>query len=188
MNPDGTQDVNLRSWLGPDDNGKQIDERGIVCGGNPCTSPLKFTRQVHDVIAKFGTVLCGTENAADVNDRSLVTLSAEKWNIIGSKYGFTVKGGSYADLSGEVVGHGRECDADFGNYSDQFPSGRSWGRLSLWRADGSPIRVRCICADAPELVPGSGPYVFLFPKPGTWYHGICAWFFLLIRRNKWGFK
>lgn len=189
MNPDGTQDVNLRAWVGPKDCGARIDERGTTCGqGGIDTSPLKFTTQLKDFEVQFGTVYAGSENAADVNDRSDVKLSAEKWILAGSKYGFTVKGASRAELTGLVEGSGKECDCDFGNYSDQWPRGKASGKLNLWRADRTtPVRVRCIQADSPELIPGSGPYVFVAPNPAAWWHGLFIEFFLFMRRNRLAF-
>jgi len=189
MNTDGTPDLYLRSWIGPRDNGVRVDERGTTCGQDSSGSaPLKFTTQLQDFEGQFGTVHAGSENAADINDRSQVNLSAEKWILTGSKYGFTCKGASRAELTGLVEGSGKECDVDFGNYSDQFPRGKSSGKLNLWRADRTtPIRVRCVQADAPEMVPGSGPYVFVPPDPRAWWHPLFIELFLLLRRNRVAF-
>lgn len=196
MNPDGTQDVNLRAWLGPgpdgaSNNGTSLDERGLDTPaqpyqGGPYTAPLKFTRgyQAQGKLMQFGIVHCGSENVADINDGSSVLISADKWLIQGSKYGFTCKGASYADVTGEVVGFGSECDFDFGNYSDQRPRGKAGGKLNLWRADRSPIRVRVLQGNKPELVPGSGPYVFLQPDPDAWWHDLFIEWFLFARRNR----
>jgi hypothetical protein len=190
MNTDGTQDTYLRSWYDTDSR-LVLDERGTTILTQPCSAPLKFTRQFRsnlDSTIHFGVVWPGAENVLDINDRSSVVLDAQEWIIEGSKYGFTCKGASYLSVSGLVRGRGKECDVDFGNYSDQWPRGRSTGRLNLVRADGSPIRVRCLQAAKPTLVPGSGPYEFLFPHPDAWYHDLTIEGFLLLRRNKLVFK
>lgn len=199
MNPDGTSDVNLRAWVGPgadgrDDSGILLDERGEDMPAQPYagpayTSPLKFTRafQSRGQLIRFGVVHAGSENAIDVNDGSDVKVAADLWVLAGSKYGMTCKGASSLDVMGAVAGSGKECDVDFGNYSDQRPRGMSSGRLNLWRADGSPIRVRCIQANKPALEPGSGPYVFVAPDPAAWWHGLFIELFLLLRRNRLAF-
>jgi len=189
MNPDGTQDRNLVTFVGPRDNGARVDMSGVtVSAALAYTAAVKCTTQLQDLEANFGTVVAGSENAADINDRSRVKLTAERWILTGSKYGFTVKGMSSAELVGLVEGSGRECDVDYGNYSDQFPRGKASGKLNLWREDRvTPIRVRCLQADAPELVPGSGPYVFLAPNPAAWYHDLFIEYFLFMRRNRLAF-
>lgn len=192
MNPDGTQDVYLRSWygVGPDganNNYLSLDERGTTINQPNCSAPLKFTRQFQsnlDCTVHFGTVYAGRENVLDVNDRSRLIVSFETLVLTGSKYGVTCKGGSYLDLTGKVLGHGKECDVDYGNYSDQWPRGKSAGRLNLTPVDGSLIMVRCLQATKPTLVPGSGPYQFTFPSPDSIWHDLIIEGFLLIQRNK----
>lgn len=187
MNPDGTSDLNLRVFTAPEWSGKTYSDPNDV-HGEGYTAAIKCTTRVRGFTANFGgTVYCGSENAADVNDGSSVRLVANKWVISGSKYGFTCKGASYLDLEGEIEGSGKECDIDLGGYSDQR-QGDSSGRLNVWRADRTtPVRVRCIQAETPYLASGSGPYVFLFPRPDAWYHGIAAWIFRFLRRNRLAF-
>lgn len=190
MNPDGTIDRYFRVWVGPDHNGQTLDERGTVCSPTPGNSAtLKFTKQLHDFTGDFGTVLPGTENVVDVNDRvQRLRLSAERWVITGTKYGFTAKGMSDVRLTGLVEGFGKECDVSLGNYSDQFPRGKTSAVLNLWREDRkTPIRVQCLQAFKPILVPESGPYVFTFPNPDAWYHDLSIEFFLALRRSRIAF-
>ncbi len=193
MNPDGTVDRYFRVWVGPDHNGQSIDERGtICCPPAGLSATLKFTTQLSDFTGDFGTVLPpagNPENVADINDRvQRLRLSAERWVIDGTKYGFTAKGASDVQLTGLVEGFGKECDASFGNYSDQFPRGKTRAVLNLWREDRkTPIRIQCLQAFKPILVPGSGPYVFTFPNPDAWYHDPAIEVFLFCRRNRIAF-
>lgn len=187
MNPDGTADRNLRSFYGPQDSGRVIDERGTTLGSNTpdYTAPLKFTSGVRSINARFGTVLGGTENALDCNNHAEVKVSAELWDIEACKYGFTVKGGASAEIEGVVRGHGRECDVDLGNGSDQS---HDWSSAVLnlrheW--PGDKIRVRVLAANRPKLVLGSGPYRFIFPWPWLPMRWLWVKAFLQLRRMGW---
>lgn len=194
MNPDGTQDVNLRSFLGPQDNGRTISEAGTTCGYIPVlsdptrpayTAPLKFTSQVTGVQAQFGTVLGGSENAADCNNgASNLSLRAEVWDITRTKYGFTNKGGGENNHFGGVVrGHGSEVDFDQDDWSDQSHVACAGTELNFHPEDGKPIRVRYIY-NKPTLLDGSGPYTFVFPWPWLPFRVAIGKIFNQLRRMK----
>ena len=196
MNPDGTSDLNLRAWVGPEpqtdganNDGLALDERGQVHPARPCTAPLKFTRRFFSSNRlMFGTEFAGSENLLDLNDRARVFCSFEQMNLDGSKYGVTCKGAAALDIvCHDVRGRGKECDVDLGGYSEQFPRGKAHGTLDLKRIDGGPIYVRVNQAGIPTLVAGSGPYIYVSPDPNAWWHPLAVEWFLLVRRNKWGY-
>jgi hypothetical protein len=168
-NIDGSIDDNLRSFYGPQDDYRVIEE-GDVDQGNPgknYDTPLKFTSKVRGVLAHFGVVYAGKKNGAvDCNNEaSDLDLTARLWDIDGSKYGFTNKGGcSRNKFRGEVKGHGKECDFDQDNGSDQSHKPCVGTRLALWRKDRTAIRVRYLYFK-PIFEEGTGPYRFVFPWP-----------------------
>ena len=168
MNPNGTTDVNLRSFYGAVDDGTLLEERGSTSGGpdGGYTCPLKFTSRVTGIRAQFGTVLGGSENAVDCNNgASDLHLDAEVWDISRTKYGMTNKGGCRGNhFSGIVRGHGKETDFDQDNWSDQSHGPCTETVLALISEDGSPLLVRYIY-EKPTLVNGTGPYRFIFPWP-----------------------
>ncbi len=176
-------DRNLFSWYETSD-GQTVDWRDKVIGfakpqGQPFTydDALKFTSKLRDFTGKFGTVYSGAENCADVNNECRnVTLSADRWIANGGLYPFTVKGGSEGvTITGTLDGHGKECDVDAGDWSDQSNNWVKNWTLGLKSLDGSPIVVRCLQATAPYFMEGTGPYAYAFPSPLKWYHGICIW-------------
>jgi hypothetical protein len=194
MNPDGTLDVNLRSFLGPQDNGRTISEPGTTCGYVPdpsvpakpaYTAPLKFTSQVNGIVAQFGTVIGGSENAADCNNAAYnLSLRAEVWDISRTKYGFTNKGGCQGNHFGGVVrGHGSEVDFDQDDWSDQSHVPVAGTELNFHSEDGSPLLVRYIY-NKPTLLPGSGPYKFAFPWPWLPFRVAIGKIFNQLRRMK----
>lgn len=167
-------------------NGQTVDwsDRVIgVSGGRDYEDALKFTSQLTAFKGYFGTVYSGLENCADLNNRCrAVSIHADDWVANGGKYPFTIKGGcSAVAISGRLIGHGAECDVDAGNHSDQSKEWVKDWTLNLISGDGSPIVIRCLRAEAPVLVEGSGPYRFAFPSPYAWYHGVVVWFLGLIR-------
>lgn len=191
MNADGTVDVNLFNFTSVD---SPVDWSDRVVGTDratwdlskpaPYTDCLKFTSEIKDFTGKFGTVFSGAENCADINFKTVnVKITADLWVANGGKYPFTVKGGSVGTgIYGKLQGHGKECDVDAGNWSDQSNDWVKDWELGLTSNDGSPIVVRCISADAPKLVPGTGPYKFIFPNPNAWYHKIAVAGFKLLHK------
>lgn len=183
MNPDGTQDRCLHSFY-ETSNGQSVDWRDRVVGwAKPSGEPyqyddaLKFTSQLRDFTGRFGTVYAGAENVIDCNNRlRQVELSADRMVANGCKYPITIKGGCESvTLRGMLVGHGKECDVDAGNRSEQSDSWVKYWSLGLSMEDGSPVRVRCLLAMKPYFEPDTGPYEYVFPSPDAWYHGIAIW-------------
>lgn len=177
-------DVNLHSFTGPEWNNQRVEMLEPIVPGNEIADTLKFTSELYNLEGHFGVVEAGAEDVVDINNRSTwVALHAGLWNIAGSKYGFTVKGGS-SDilLYGHVIGHGKECDVDLGNWSDQSNEKTRRVTLDLYSSDGSPIRVRVLNAERPHLAPGSGPYEWVFPSPNIWLHSFLVKSFLQGRR------
>lgn len=173
-NPDGTSDTILVVLNG----GDNLDWATQTIGAprsewlTRYTDAIKCTNHQSNIHARLGTVYSGTENCVDINNgASDIWLNADLWVANGGKYPFTIKGGATnVRIYGRLEGHGKECDVDAGNQSDQS---REWVRdweLGLTSTDGSPIKVRCLAAETPRLVSGTGPYVFLFPDSRKWYH------------------
>jgi len=178
-----TPDRNLYSFNGPQDNGKTIDWSDRHVGftadvhywqtGEHWADTLKFTDKLQDLQIETGGVFGGDEDCADFNNEcSNIRLHAESF-VSGGKYVATVKGGCTGiDIRGRIDHGGSEVDIDYGNNSEQSRRKTTGNILGCWKPDGSPVTVRCLIADKPMFVPNTGPYVFLFPEPGKWYHGI----------------
>lgn len=179
-----TTDINLHSFVGPEWNNQLVEMLDPITPGEEIADTLKFTSQLYNFEGRFGIVKAGYEDVADINNRSqFVALHAGVWDISGSKYGFTVKGGS-SDvlLYGFVKGHGEECDVDLGNWSEQSNDKTRRVTLDLYSDDGSPIRVRVLNSERPHLAPGSGPYEWVFPSPNIWLHDFFVKAFIAARR------
>jgi hypothetical protein len=166
MNPDGTEDVNITVFSGPEHNGsRHYLPETVGSFDTKYTAAVKFTRGVRLVVADFGRIVGGTENAIDMNNASFNEVSGSVIDLSRTKYGITIKGGSSCnDVNGMVTGHGKECDVDFDNWSDQAHAPCRGNLLNLRHAAGDAIRVRYIY-EKPELKEGSGPYRFVFPWP-----------------------
>lgn len=158
-------DINLISFNGPHDDGRLVNLGDLDASGGTYADAVKCSTQLQNFTGRFGIVTSGYEDALDVNNRCWnLDLSATLWRLRDCRMGFTLKGGSgLLRLSGPVEGHGRECDVDLGNASDQSHDWVKHVRLNLWSLDGSKIRVRVLGADEPREEPGSGPYEYVFP-------------------------
>lgn len=199
-------DVNLYSYNGPDYDGHSIlidaesvglKERHVTWTNNPVTGALivgheiywadtlKFSTGLADCNVQAGRVYGGKEDCADFNNKCHnIQLKADSFHS-GGKYVTTIKGGCTGiDIRGEIECGGSEVDHDYGNWSDQSNAKTTGNILGTWKADGSPVTVRCLNADKPMVVPGTGPYRYLFPRPDAFYHGIVVWLFLTTRRLK----
>lgn len=91
-------------------------------------------------------------------------------------------------LVGPVDGHGRECDVDLGNASDQSHKKVEMVTLNLWSVDGSPVRVRVLNSEMPAEVPGSGPYSYVFPWKFRWLQLLSVKFLMEYRRIQRRFR
>lgn len=121
---------------------------------------LKFSgvRRLRVTVNVVDGRLC-TEDAIDVNH-------CEDLDIIvgvlhaGRTYCGTIKGGSeFIRLEiKRQIGHGRETDYDYGNFSDQGNDKTTGCTLNVTTADQSPVRVRMLTADKPEIENPSQPY------------------------------
>lgn len=168
MNTDGTQDLYMRAYAGPEHDFITVREHETdLDAGHNYSAPLKLTGGLSQASLTFRNLVGGKEAVVDCNNRaSFNVVSAGVFNVDGTKYGFTNKGGCVGNqFHGEVVGSGKECDFDQDNWSDQSHEPCLGTILNLYRRGTStPIRVRYIY-DKPFFVPGSGPYVFVFPWP-----------------------
>ena len=74
MNPDGTADLNLISFCGPEDNYKVfITKEPIGCKLACYTAALKFTSKVNGIYGRFTDVIGGIESRpsiATINHRT----------------------------------------------------------------------------------------------------------------------
>jgi hypothetical protein len=162
--------------------GQTVDWRDRVVGnakpsGEDFTydDALKFTSALKDFTGMFGTVYSGKENAIDCNNKvSNTTLDVSRMVANGGKYPITIKGGcSCVTITGQLSGHGKECDVDAGNRSEQSDEWVEFLTLGL-RPEilGDKIKVRCLMAHEPYFMEGTGPYEYAFPSPLKWYHGL----------------
>lgn len=180
MNADGTPDI-IQNVFTRANNGMRVDWSDKVLGSPraewpngqaPGTDTVKITGQCEDLQLKLGTVYAWKENCLDLNNKvKKIRVTADKWVTNGCIYPFTIKGGATdIGIYGKLEGHGKECDIDAGNNSQQSRDWVTNWELGLISTDGSPIVVRCLSAETPRLVPGTGPYKFIFPDPRKWYH------------------
>lgn len=121
------------------------------------------------------------EDAVDIDHSEDVNLSV---NILypGRTFCGTIKGESKrcSVMVANQVGHAKEVDWDYGNHENKRNGYTTGQTLSVKTEDRSDATVRCLQADAPTLK--NGPYRYVFPKPGTWYHPIVIFFFRLFYR------
>lgn len=179
MNPDGTSDKNWFSFYGPQDNGRTLDllqwDMAIIPAGS--TAAIKATTQVEGLTILADVLGGGHENVIDANNGAKnCRFLARIFDVSLTKYGFTNKGGAQDNYFGGlpdengkpaaaiVRGRGRESEFSQDLWSDQSHQAAS-STLNLVPEDGkTPLRVRYLWKK-PAFVPGSGPYVFLFPQP-----------------------
>ena len=165
-------DVNLYNYY-EDSSGKTVTESIL---GLPSTNPnwsdtVKITSGCTGLILNAEAIYGGKEDCADTNNKATHCTVNTQWHPQG-KYLATIKGGCHAiGLFGDVYAHGKETDVDLGNWSDQSQDVTTGTILGLWSKTGRPIRIRVLNATKPTLMAGSGPYVFVFPKPDTPWHG-----------------
>jgi len=177
-------DINLLSFNGPDDNGRDVDMRDTVLEGAGYSDTIKCSTRLTGFTGKFGEVRSGAEDALDINNRCTgIDITASVFVLRGTM-GITAKGGSHdIRISGMIEGCGKECDVDLGNHSDQSRIKTSGVHLNLRRADGAPVRVRVLNSDVPTFEPGSGPYVYVFPSPKLGIlHKLIVWVFVTYHR------
>lgn len=149
-------------------------ELGTATSSPDWSDTVKITSGCTGLSLYAARIYGGKEDCADLNNRASNCTITAKWHPQG-KYLATIKGGCHAILlSGDVFGHGSEVDVDLGNWSDHSKNVTTGTILSLWSQTGKPIRVRVLNATVPTFVAGSGPYVFAFPEPNKWYHGIAV--------------
>jgi hypothetical protein len=144
---------------------------------------LKYTDGVTDFTHRVGSATGGSEDIIDVNNKAcdVTVVAKELWS--GGKYVATIKGGSTATyLEGTIYKGGSEVDIDYGNHSDQSSAKTTGNILNVKHKSGAPVTVRVLNADKPLFTPGSGPYVYVFPHPDAWYHGICVRFFMVFHK------
>lgn len=173
-------DINLYSYY-ETNSGTVLDDRNKTMGRhdpNPQWSDtLKYTSQLADFEHRLGVVYGGKEDCADINNRCAdVALVADEWHSQGL-YVFTVKGGSTGiQLAGHIVNGGTRADVVLGDKSDQSDANTTDVLLCLTKKDG-PVTVRVLLADKPVMMPGSGPYKYLWPHPDGKLHRFWAWLY-----------
>lgn len=172
---------------GPDCNDQHMDDSLVTFGRQTSTPDWqdtnKYTSRIHDFVHDVGNVFGGLEDCVDINNGASNGMITAAAFFPQGKYCATIKGGSHdIRLRGTLCGHGSEVDVDLGNISDQSDAKTTGITLDLVSADGTPINVRVLNADKPQLIEGTGPYRYAFPHPDKWYHGICVWWLLAFRR------
>jgi hypothetical protein len=122
-----------------------------------------------------GVVRGGREDCVDVMRSRHCAVFIEDAYPRG-KYVSTQKGESH-DITLTIQrqhGHGSEVDHDYGNRADNDNGQTTNCRLSVKAllAEGAAL-VRVLRATAPGL--DGGPFVWAFPSPFAWYHGLVVW-------------
>jgi hypothetical protein len=173
-------DLNLHNFY--DTNNNSIEQLKFI--GFPVVAPwwsdtLKITSGCKDFTVLAECIWGGKEDCVDINNQaSIITVHCDNWHPQG-KYLATIKGGSRCiNLHGNVISHGSEVDVDIGNWSDQSNEPTKEVILGLYSKTGKPIIVRVLNGTTPIFIAETGPYVYAFPKPDTWYHSFCVWVFL----------
>lgn len=170
MNPDGTQDSFGVAFHG-DDNGN-IWQDGVPI----FTSDIEGMREVTlgKLVKKEGVKITDLlkisgclrlrilvdsidardclEDAIDINHSHDVEIMVNEL-YAANTYCSTIKGGStnIRLMVAAQYGHGSETDYDLGNFSDQSNARTKGISLHINTADGSPVKIRLLTADAPTL-------------------------------------
>ena len=170
----GTPDKNLLSICGEVIGARDLG--GLTPPDATYADTLKITGGSHSGVITAAHINGGYEDCIDINNRCHdIEINAIKLSSGGS-YVATIKGGSHdITLRGKIWKGGKTADIDLGNWSDQSNDRTTGIRLDLTRADGLPVRVRLINADAPRLI-GGGPYQVKRLNPILW------WFYKLLKR------
>ena len=173
-------DLNLHNFY--ETNNDTVEKRKMM--GFPVIHPwwsdtVKITSGCRNFTLTAEDIYGGLEDCVDVNNKAgIISVYADSWHPQG-KYLATIKGGSRSvALHGDVCSHGTEVDVDIGNWSDQSNEPTRETILGLYSKTGKPIMVRVLNGAAPYMIDGTGPYVYAFPKPDTWYHKYVVWMFL----------
>ena len=180
-------DYNLYNFYDTD-SGREFVYDDPMGDGTPTPSwsdTVKITSGCADFKLTADAIYGGKEDCVDINNRCVGIEVVANFHPQG-KYVATIKGGVRGVLlKGILNGHGKEVDIDLGNWSDQSSQKTQGVKLDLVAYDQSPVTVRVLNAEKPVLVPGSGPYRYVFPHPDAWYHGLAVWFFFKFRKVFW---
>jgi len=182
-------DININSFLGPDDNGRTVMLGDVLPPANAAelASAIKCTRLVRDLTLYGGTVYGFRDAVVDVNDRAynLAVHLEQWWPSATGQFAATVKGGaSRVVLQGRLMRHARKYDVIIGDWSDQSHDPTTLVSLGLVPDDGQPVTVCVLKGTKPIELPGTGPYRYCFPNPDACYHDLAVFGFETLRR--WG--
>lgn len=185
-----SQDINLRSFNGPDDNGKTFDLRGQTLdasGGD--ASAIKCSTGLARCTITAGDVIGGHDACVDVNNLcQTVGVEVARATATG-QFIATIKGGcQMVTLKvAQILRRGSVCEVILGDWSDQSHLWCEGVTLDCHMADGSAVRVIVLASEFPVEAPGSGPYRYMYIKP--WFprvlHELIVFGFETLRR--WGF-
>lgn len=133
-------------------------------------------------VVEAEVVVGGREDCLDVNNRCHgIEIGTDKtiWEPRG-KYVATIKGGTKdITVRGVVRGHGKVCDVDLGNWSDQSQKVTERITLDLRHEKGEPITYRVLNAKEPKLI--GGPYKKVLSVPG-WLRPAFVVFYKLLKK------
>lgn len=167
------RDVNVRSFTGPADNGRIVDESDaqIDASQEGRASAVKCTGQLRDFRGVWRKLIGGRDACADSNDLvSDVTITVEEATPTGQFVGVS-KGGArnVHYIFKRIMAHGRVCDFIYDDYSDQSHLATKGNSLAARMDDGSPVVVYAL-KTKPSLVTagGFGPYVFPWWQAFNW--------------------
>lgn len=145
-----------------------------------CHDALKVSGCIN-LFVDAGRVRGGLEDVLDVNHSTSCKVRM-KGALPRGRFLLTCKGES-KDISIEIErreGTALEVEYDLGNNSDQGNGTTTGIQISEQSSTSAEVsRVRCLRASKPKLL--GGPFKIVFPKPGTWYHGLVVWLLNLVQ-------
>jgi hypothetical protein len=160
-------DINYKSFIAPDDNGKTVDLGDIALPeGTNWASAIKISGGVIGLKVTAGSVQGGHDAVTDINNRASAIVVEIDTAIPTGQFVATIKGGAH-DVNFKVkniYSHGKVTDIMVDDWSDQSHDATKAILLNVKMADGSPVNVIAL-KTKPSLAPGSGPYKFPWWQP-----------------------
>ncbi len=178
-------DVNLLSFNGPNDDGRRIDLAGVI-DGTAYASAFKCSTGLINARIYADEIIGGHDCCIDVNNNCYGLVIDAKVLRPTGQFAVSIKGNSDdITVAGELHAHGTSADVEIGGWSDQSHESSDGNTLEITSMTGRPVTIRVLHAKEPFLIPGTGPYKYLFPSPRLGVlHTLIVWGFETLRR--WG--
>lgn len=178
-------DLNLHSFNGPLSDGNRFDLGDV--DGTGYSSAIKCSTGLLSASIYAGEVIGGSDACIDINNNCRDVVVVAKTLVPTGQFAVSIKGKSdETAVYGELRAHGKSADVELGGWSDQSHEATTGTVLGMTSATGKPVRVRVLHATTPTLLPGTGPYQYLFPSPAmpAPLHRFFVWGYETLRR--WG--